>query len=225
MGLFSTIGKALGVVGALGKTIQGNQTKQRQKGLIGQSYREDAYQQGLRQANTRQSMNESLNARGVFTAGANPGPIGTTLQQVAKSGGKKIAGSGVDPFLTVAGAGAAGAAGTLSGGANQQLTDQFALEDLSLARGKSEAERANKDQYYNTIGTAISQGIQTAANFASGGAAGAITGVPAGTPSPIASSGTMAGAYGMPVNPTFFGGGSSAGTVVGTDGPNFGFHG
>lgn len=228
MGLF---GKALGLLGAGADIIGGNQQKQRQKGLIGQAYRQDAYQQQLRQANTRQSLNESLNARGVLSAGANPGPVGTALQQVAKSGGPKIAGSGVDPFLTAAGQGATGAVNTLSGGANQQMTDQFGLEDLSLARDKSNAEKANQQQYLSTISGAIGQGIDTAANIASGGMAGAtasaINGMtPASAPG---STGQMLGAYGIPSNPTFFSGGptqSSQGTIVG-DGsnPNYGFHG
>lgn len=228
MGLFSTIGNTFGAIGGAAKAIQGNQQKQRQKGEIGQSYREDAYQEGLKQANTRQASNESLNARGVLTAGANPGPIGTALQQVAKSGGAKIAGSGVDPFLTVAGAGSVGPANTLAGGQNQQMTDQFALEDLGLAKNKSTAERANQDQYLSTIGSGIAGAFQTAANIATGGAAGAAATAIGGMTPPSGAT----GAYGMPINPTFFSGGGvpsgavPQGTIVG-DGSsaNYAFHG
>lgn len=244
MGLFSGITHA---IGGVAKIITGNQTKQKNKGLIGQAYRENVEQQGLQQANTRQSANESLNARGVFSAGANPGPIGTALQQVAKSGGQKIAGSGVDPFLTAAGQGATGAANTLSGGANQQMTDQFAYEDLGLARGKSQAEQANMDQYKATIGGAISDTAK-AFGLDDGGLPSALAGGgqlnPAGQAALNSSMSTyagtnaaanrasvapMTGAYGMPTNPTFFGGSPSAsssqGTVIG-DGsqPNYGFH-
>lgn len=232
MGLFSGITHA---IGGIAKIVQGNQYRQRQKGLIGQAYREDSFQQGLRQANTRQASNESLNARGVFTAGATPGPIGTGLQQVAASGGKKIAGTGVTPFLTAAGAGSAGAVNTLSGGQNQQMTDQFALEDLNLARGKSTAERANNDQYKGVIGSAIGDTAK-AFGFDDGGISQGVIGgaipnsaMQVNSVDPVKypremNGGEMLGAYNMPVNPSFFGGRTQGlGTVVGDGQQNFNF--
>lgn len=62
--MLGLIGAALGAGRALYGAIAGNQTKQKNKGLISQALRENQLQQDLGQADIRQGTNESLNEIG-----------------------------------------------------------------------------------------------------------------------------------------------------------------
>jgi hypothetical protein len=228
-GWLNPIADAAGLVGGVAKVIQGNQTKQRNKGLISQAYRQNVAQANLQQANTREGLNESLNARGVLSPGAGSVNPSSITQAVAASGGKG-GGGGITAYLPPASAGSVGAANTLAGGENAQMSDQFALEDKANKSAETAALNANNTAYLDTIGGAVAQGVGTAANIASGMGAGntaatiaAATQQPGALPTAsgptIADNSQMTGAYGMPVNHSFFGGG----TTIGNGQPNYSF--
>jgi hypothetical protein len=157
--------KYLGPIGAIGTAITGNQAKQKRKGAIGAAYRVNAARMDLDQADTRQSTNESLNARGILTAGGvqTAEPTSPIARAVA-SGGPKF--GSLDRYEGPAGANAIGPANTLSGAANAALTDQFALERKDLADNKAAMEKENQQEYLGSIGHAVEEGIDTFANFA-----------------------------------------------------------
>lgn len=227
-----------GVAGA--GIIAGNQQRQRNKGIIGAAYRRDLQRLKIDQADTRQSTNESLNARGMLTPGAapttaipaHPGELNfeAANRKGIIGGVKMVAGhnqavAANEQGLTSA-RGAIGPANSYSGGVNSNLTTQFGLERQDLEDSTKAARQENDAQYYGTIVNSIQGGIGAGMNIAAGlqagQAAGAIT-PPVGTPSPIASSGEMVGAYGMPVNPSFLNS-SRSDTVVGDSVPNYLFN-
>lgn len=197
--------KYLGPIGAVPTAIQNNQAKQKRKGAIGAAYRVNAARMDLDQADTRQATNESLNARGVLTAGGvQPSPIASALQTAVASGGNRF--GSLDRYEGGAGKNAIGPGNTLSGGANSALTDQFALERKDLADNKAQMEKENRAEYLGSIGHAVEEGIDTWANFAGAGiqtppqGAPNIGAVPPGTQiTPSAPT----GAYGMPTVPDF----------------------
>jgi hypothetical protein len=223
-------------VSGISGLIQGNQQYKKNKGLISQAYRQNVAQTNLQQANTRQDSNESLNARGVLSGGAaRPNPSSIT-QAVAGSGGSG-GGGGITGYLPQAGVGAVGAANTLGGGQNAQMTDQFALADKANKGAETAALNANSATYANTILNAATGAAGAAGNVIQGQSAGnAAAAVAAGsgangtagsatppigsiapdTPSPTT------GAYGMTQNPQFFGG--SSGTSIGSGQPNYSFN-
>src|SRR5580693_6471028 len=85
---------------ALAGIIQGNQNKQQNKGLISQAYRQNVIQTNLQQANTRQDSNESLNARGVLSGGANrPLSLGNSPTQQTANSGVHVPLTGVSPDI------------------------------------------------------------------------------------------------------------------------------
>lgn len=233
-GWLNPIADVAGLVGGVAKVVQGNQTKQKNKGLISQAYRQNVAQTNLEQANTREGLNESLNARGVLTAGAGRVNPTSITQAVAASGGKG-GGGGITGYLPQASVGSVGPLNSLSGGANAQMSDQFALADKANQQAEQQALKANNTAYLDTIGNAVSGAIGTAANIASGMDAGkAAAAIRAQTPS---SSGfidssipssfnhdgmmSMSGQYG-PVNPQFAS--PTSGTRVGTNTPNYSFN-
>lgn len=197
--------KYLGPVGAIGTAITGNQAKQKRKGAIGEAYRVNAARMDLDQADTRQSTNESLNARGVLTAGGvqTPSPTSPIARAVA-SGGPRF--GSLDRYEGAAGRNAIGPANTLSGAANAALTDQFALERKELADNKAAMEKENRAEYLGSIGHAVEEGIDTTVN-----AFGANLQTEPQTPPSLgrAPLGTQitpsapTGAYGMPTVPDF----------------------
>jgi hypothetical protein len=231
LGWLNPIADAAGLVGGVAKIIQGNQTKQKNKGLISQAYRQNVAQTNLAQANTRESLNEGLNARGLLSPGSGSTNPTSITQAVAASGGKG-GGGGIGGYLPQASVGSVGAANTLAGGENAQMSDQFALEDKANRQAEQQALNANNTAYLDTIGSAISQGVGTAEHIAGGqNAAAAAAGItanqvpgtlPTGSPVPSTGSTSMQGQYGA-VNPQFSS--PSSGTRIGNSGvSNYSFN-
>lgn len=204
--------KYLGPLGAVGSAIQNNQAKQKRKGAIGEAYRVNAARMDVDQAGTRQDTNESLNARGVLSAGGVQGaPPMSPIAAAVSSGGPKF--GSLAPYEAGASRGAVGPANTLSGGVNSALSDQFALERKDLQDENTQQRNENQRQYVSSIGTALEQGIDTYANLA--GAAPSTPVSPAtGDLGPTSVGAQIRGAYGMPAIPDF-----SAPTQV-SDGAN-----
>lgn len=189
--------------------VTGNQAKQKNKGTISQAYRQNVAQTNLAQANTRESLNESLNARGVLSPGAGR-PNATSITQAVAASGGKGGGGGITGYLPQAGVGAVGAANTLAGGENAQMTDQFALADKANQQAEAQALNQNNASYVNTIIGAVTGGVQTDANIRSAqDANAAATALQQSTPGavptatgPAMSGGPIQGQYG-PVNPSW----------------------
>lgn len=250
----SWIPQAIGIASGVAGIVQGNQTKQKNKGLISQAYRQNVAQTNLQQANTREDSNEALNARGVLSAGAQRSGPSTMAQQVANSGveipGTNVStdiipqktqdairqayvssGGALGPYAAQAGAGAVGASNTLSGGANQQMTDQFALQDKSNKDAETQALNQNQASYDNTILSSIAGGVGAAGNIMQGNAAGSSAAAIAASQQPgsivqpsgsTMSGGPMTGQYGA-VNPQFSS--PSSGTKIGSSQtPNYSFN-
>lgn len=197
--------KYLGPIGAIGTAITGNQAKQKRKGAIGAAYRVNAARMDLDQADVRQSNNESLNARGVLTAGGVQTPsTQSAIARAVSSGGPKF--GSLDRFEGPAAKDALGPTNTLSGAANAALTDQFALERKDLADNKAAMERENQQQYLGSIGHALEEGIDTTANFFGANIQTPAQGPPDLGKPPLGTQITPsapAGAYGMPTVPDF----------------------
>jgi len=153
--------------------------------------------------------------------------------QPAATAAYNAKGGALSPYLAQAGTGAIGAANTLAGGQNAQMTDQFALQDKSNQDAETQALNANQATYDNTILNSVAQGVGAANNIAQGQGAstaaaaiqmgtGGANGVAGGQPGSITSDNAPAtGAYGMNQNPQFFGG---SGTRIGTSNPNYSFN-
>jgi hypothetical protein len=255
----SWIPEAVGAASGIAGIIQGNQNKQKNKGLISQAYRQNVIQTNLQQANTRQDSNESLNARGVLSGGAQrPLSVASSPTQQVANSGTEIPGTNVStdiisqqnqdflrkaymasggtlgPYQAQAGAGAIGAANTLGGGSNQQMTDQFALQDNANQQSEQQAQNQNQAGYDNQILGSIAGAAGAAGNIAQGNAAGNTAGAIAASAQPgsivnatpgmtTADNSPMTGAYNMPVNQSFFGG--PKGTTIGTGStPNYSFN-
>jgi hypothetical protein len=152
--------KYLGPVGAIGTAITGNQAKQKRKGAIGAAYRVNAARMDLDQADTRQSTNESLNARGVLTAGG----VQTAGSDIADRSSCGVRRSKVRKPRSLRGCCGPQCHRTCEhafGAANAALTDQFALERKELADNKAAMEKENRAEYLGSIGHAIEEGIDT----------------------------------------------------------------
>lgn len=220
--------KYLGPVGAIGTAITGNQAKQKRKGAIGAAYRVNAARMDLDQADTRQNTNESLNARGILTAGGVQAPSTTSpIARAVASGGPRF--GSLDRYEGAAAKNAIGPANTLSGAANAALTDQFALERKDLADNKAAMEKENRAEYLGSIGHALEEGIDTWANFAGYGIQTPPQGPPDLGKPPLGTQITPSaptGAYGMPTVPDFSTPPAQIGkkTTFGTsDTPNYAF--
>jgi hypothetical protein len=220
--------KYLGPVGAIGTAITGNQAKQKRKGAIGEAYRVNAARMDLDQADTRQSTNESLNARGVLTAGGVQAAAATSpIARAVASGGPRF--GSLDRYEGAAGRNAIGPANTLSGSANAALTDQFALERKELADNKAAMEKENRAEYLGSIGHAIEEGIDTTVDAFGANLQTEPQASPNLGPAPLGTQITPSaptGAYGMPTVPDFSVPPASIGkkTTFGTsDTPNYAF--
>lgn len=191
------------------------------KKAIGRGYQVADQQMGLDQADSRQNINESLNARGILTAGAVGNAMTPQRTGLDSMFGGKNAKSNNDRqigFYDKAGANSLGTSRTLSGQANTDATDAMYRDRRNLNQAKVDALDANKGALKQGYADAITGGINTGLSVygmgkgMGGGGGVAPMPAPAGAPqvsvtpsaaNPNGPMPTIAGAYGMPANPQF----------------------
>lgn len=203
------------------------------KSAIKRAYGVASEKLGLDQAEGRQGVNESLNARGILTAGGSGGPmskIGAALKPgatpIKRGDGTWYAPEGATyattetlqrGFYDQAGKNSLGGSNTLSGQVNRDTTDEMYRERRDLWQGRVDALKSNSAATQQGYIDAASAGINTAATIygigkSFQGGASAVPQLPVGGPQVSTTSPgtynpgplpTIKGAMGLPVNPVF----------------------
>jgi hypothetical protein len=154
----------LGAARAVGGIVGAGKRARRDRDLIKRAYKIAQRKQERSQGYTRQSVNESLNARGVLNAGSGSGTPATGPIAAAYGGGfdqRRMAVSSTT--------GQAGQANTLSGGVNTDLSKEFLDEQQDLWHAREAGINATKaGQASDTMG-AIGSGFEMGANVYSMG--------------------------------------------------------
>lgn len=177
------LGDIIGGVEGLVGFNQARQNAKGQRGAINRAYNAATIQQGVDNAGVRENTNESLNARGILSAGSAPrtgAGISPIAQSVAKSGAYRN-------FYNGAQKGSTGAANTIGGQVNADLGDQFYKQQKSLYDQRQQGLNTTKANETNAMLSSAIGGVQTAMNVNAGQAANGMTGA-------------ITGAFGMPVN-------------------------
>lgn len=198
--------------GLAGLKIHGTKQRSRQTGrLIRDAYESAQTKLGHQQQDIRQGTTESLNARGILTGG---------------SGSHAPAGS--DRFATEGRLGETGAANTLGGQVERDLSGEFALERRDLWNQRQAAIKQNKADTMQGYVNDIAGTAQTAAGFMAPGMGGPIAAAMGAGRSlgavdasmTVPPTGTIRGAFGL--NPIDGSGTPQIGVAMpGTDSYNF----
>jgi len=165
--------------------IQGNQTRQRNKGLISQAYRTGRERLDLTQGDVRQNVQESAVARGLAGGGGvrasgpvhptGGGGVGSAGYKTKTSYAMRVPGHpqfGVTPTVTQVGGERAAPPVSVSGAydlGSQQGSDlarEQQLEQTDLVRQKDAALAGNDAEYANTLVGSAAAGVAGAGDVA-----------------------------------------------------------
>ena len=177
------LGDIVGGVEGLVGFNQARQNAKGQRGAINRAYKAATIQQGINSAGVRENTNESLNARGILSAGSAP-RTGASISPIAQS----VANTGAyRNFYNGAQKGSTGASNTIGGQVNADEGDQFYKEQKALYDEQQQGLNSTKANETNAVIGSLAGGVQTAMNVNAGQAANGMAGA-------------ITGAFGMPVN-------------------------